>query len=344
MITAKFGGTAVTPRNLHCLKEIIGQKHGCVVVSAIGKESADDVKVTDLLKVYYRGDEKAWQAVECKYKRLALVNGINEDVEKLLFDAKKRSLCNGADYCLSLGEELAAKLVASFLKVPYIEAEKCVVFGKNSLDVKRTFCNLQNSFGGVPMAVMGGFYGGCEGGRKVFSRGGGDVTGSICAVALHSTLYENWTDVNGVCVANPHLVQMPKTISSLSYREMYLLAKNGAQVLHPTAVRIAQRCAISIRVANYLNPCARDTLVSNCPSKEAFLAVTEKPNGKGFLTTLLHRMPLGKVFDILHRALDNNRFNGVDEGIISVLTDKNVVQVQSQQSLLRTLYDAFCTL
>ena len=125
---------------------------------------------------------------------------------------------------------------------------------------------------------------------------------------------------------------------------MDLLAKNGAQVLHPTAVRIAQRCAISIRVANYLNPCARDTLVSNCPSKEAFLAVTEKPNGKGFLTTLLHRMPLGKVFDILHRALDNNRFNGVDEGITSVLTDKNVVQVQSQQSLLRTLYDAFCTL
>lgn len=55
-------------------------------------------------------------------------------------------------------------------------------------------------------------------------------------------------------------------------------------------------------------------------------------------------MPLGKVFDILHRALDNNRFNGVDEGITSVLTDKNVVQVQSQQSLLRTLYDAFCTL
>lgn len=139
MITAKFGGTAVTPRNLHCLKEIVGQKHGCVVVSAIGKESADDVKVTDLLKAYYRGDEKAWQAVECKYKRLALVNGIDEDVEKLLFDAKKRSLCNGADYCLSLGEELAAKLVASFLKVPYIEAEKCIVFGKNSLDVKRTF-------------------------------------------------------------------------------------------------------------------------------------------------------------------------------------------------------------
>ena len=126
--------------------------------------------------------------------------------------------------------------------------------------------------------------------------------------------------------------------------EVYLLAKNGAQVLHPTAVRIAQRCAISIRVANYLNPRARDTLVSNCPPKEAFLAVTEKPNGKGFLTTLLHRMPLGKVFDILHRALDNNRFNGVDEGITSVLTDKNVVQVQSQQSLLRTLYDAFCTL
>ena len=163
-------------------------------------------------------------------------------------------------------------------------------------------------------------------------------------MALHSTLYENWTDVNGVCVANPHFVQMPKTISSLSYREMYLLAKNGAQVLHPTAVRIAQRSAISIRVANYLNPCSRDTLVSNCPSQEAFLAVTEKHNGKGFLTTLLHRMPLGKVFDILHRALDNNRFNGVDEGIISVLTDKNVVQVQSQQSLLRTLYDAFCTL
>ena len=126
----------------------------------------------------------------------------------------------------------------------------------------------------------------------------------------------------------------------------FTVTQTAYRFWHLHKMRICHAHAVDVRpvFVQRAVQCHGANASRNCPSEEAFLAVTEKPNGKGFLTTLLHRMPLGKVFDILHRALGNNRLNGVDEGITSVLTDKNVVQVQSQQSLLRTLYDAFCTL
>lgn len=35
---------------------------------------------------------------------------------------------------------------------------------------------------------------------SVLPRGGSDITGALVAQAIHAKVYENWTDVNGVCV------------------------------------------------------------------------------------------------------------------------------------------------
>ena len=199
MITAKFGGTAITPKNLVYLKKILTPNHKMVVVSAIGKSHPNDIKTTDLLANYYHThDEKTWQTIANRYKALVDANCIDVDVEQLLFDAHSRATKFGLDYCMSLGEELSAKVVAKFLGATYIEAQDVVIFGKRSLNTRLTLARLKNATRGANLAVIGGFYGGFLGTRKTFSRGGSDVTASLCALATNSTLCENWTDANGV--------------------------------------------------------------------------------------------------------------------------------------------------
>lgn len=53
-----------------------------------------------------------------------------------------------------------------------------------------------------------------------FSRSGSDITGSILANGLKADLYENFTDVDAVYSVNPFIVERPKEIKELTYREM----------------------------------------------------------------------------------------------------------------------------
>ena len=174
------------------------------VVSAIGKIHPNDVKTTDLLANYYHTqDDQIWQTIANRYRKLVDVNCVDVDIDKLLHDAKNRAIKFDLDYCMSLGEELSGKVVAKFLGGVYIEAQEVVVFGKRKLNTRQTIARLKNATRGVNLAVIGGFYGRfCET-RKTFSRGGSDVTASLCALATNSTLCENWTDANGVCQGNP---------------------------------------------------------------------------------------------------------------------------------------------
>lgn len=351
MITAKFGGTAVIPQNLHCLKNLVRANCNCVVVSAVGKISPNDTKTTDLLIRHFRGDNSAWSKIEEKYRYLVSVNSVNIDIDRLLFDAKAQSKISLA-HCMSLGEELSAKVVAKFLDATYIEAADCIVFNGKALAHKKSKANLKSRFAGVKLGVIGGFYGSCkQTGRQVFSRGGGDVTGSFCAVALDATLYENWTDVNGVCKADPKLVDCAKTVANLSYNEMYALAKGGAAVLHPDAVKIARKRALPIKVGNYLNPYAPSTLISNCPSKEKFLSVTEKTDKNGnVVATVLHGMSFAEVFSRLKSVLRSTekQFSEMGASVVFVspqvfdcriLPDK--VEIVTSKSILPQLYSAF---
>lgn len=289
MITAKFGGTAITPSNLHFVKRCVSSNHNAVVVSAVGKEHACDVKATDLLKSYgLTRDERFWNAFSDKYRRLVEYNSVDVDVDGLLFEARLRADKNDVAYCMSLGEELSAKIVAKYLSADYIEAEQIVRFGARRLRYDDTVKCIASAFKGVQLAVTGGFYGADVVSRKLFSRGGSDVTGSLCAVATRASLYENWTDSYGVCVANPAKVFDVSTVSSLSYDEMFLLAKAGAEVLHPDAVKPCKTMGIPIKIGNFYNPEGASTLVNNCRSSSPVLSVAERIDSYGnTVTTLL---------------------------------------------------------
>ena len=97
-------------------------------------------------------------------------------------------------------------------------------------------------------AVIPGFYGAKADGEVVtFSRGGSDITGSLVALAVGADLYENWTDVSGFLIADPRIVKNPKSIETITYKELRELSYMGASVLHEDAIsRYARRASRSI--------------------------------------------------------------------------------------------------
>jgi len=340
MITAKFGGSAVTPANLTYVKQCITPSHNCVVVSAVGKEHAYDSKTTDLLKDYYlTRDIKIWNKISDKYRRLVEVNGINIDIDKILYDAQKRALKYNLDYCMSLGEELSAKAVAKFLSAEYIEAEQIIRFGKKNLLYKTTLNNIKQAFDGVDLGVMGGFYGGDKLSRKVFARGGSDITGSLCAAATKSSLYENWTDAYGVCVANPSKAFDVSTVYSLSYDEMFALSYAGAEVLHPDAVEPCRICAIPIKIGNFYNPYGASTLVSNCPSRSKILSVAERQDGSGnTVTTVLNSLSFAEMCRLFYEFFSENALNGSRAVMYDFSIKGNLTEITSDRSIVADLY------
>ncbi len=347
MIVAKFGGTAITPRNLKYVKSIVANGCGAVVVSAIGREFKEDTKATDLLLNYFdSGDETFWQAFADKYRRLATANAIDTDAEALLADAHSRALRFDRAYCASLGEELAARLAAKFLGATYVEAADTVRFdGDGALLRDETYSRLKAAFCSGKRTVMGGFYGGCANGRSTFSRGGGDVSGAIVAAATEAALYENWTDVSGVCVADPVKVHNVATVDGLSYRQMRLLSRAGAEVLHPDAVAPCEERGIPIRIGNFFDPDGASTLVSNCPSFARLLSLAEKKANGIVVTTALHSYPLWQATEIVSRFLRSQtselhfgeNFCPVDPEI-SVRFEDHIILFYSKRPILSDVY------
>ncbi len=349
MIVAKFGGTAVTPQNLIYLRRIVGSSHKIVVVSAVGREFVGDVKVTDMLLAYHASPSDAlWQAIADKYLRLAQVNAIVADVDVLLTDARQRAARFDAPYCASLGEELSARLVAAYLDADYLEAEQVVRFAPDGqLQAQRTLDLLQKSVQSGKLYVMGGFYGGSDRhGRRTFPRGGGDISGALAAAAAGAHLYENWTDANGVCVADPTLVPDVATVDGLSYAQMRLLSQAGAEVLHPDAVLpCCDRC-IPIKIGNFFRPYGPSTLISNCPSQNRLLSLAQKATVDGYVTTLLHSYPQWQILDKIARFLRSrtsqvsffDRSATVDPSF-GISFEAHVVRISSPDSILRPLYD-----
>ena len=220
-----------------------------VVVSAPGKRSKDDVKVTDLLL------EGNVAAAAARFEGIAKELGVGFAFEEL-----KQS---GKDYLASRGEYFSAKIFAAYLGYKFIDAAEVIRFSeKSEFDAAATDKLLKDALKSCKYAVIPGFYGASKSGRVfTFSRGGSDVTGSLIAKAVSASLYENFTDVDGFLAADPRIVQNPRGIEKLSYKELRELAYMGANVLHPESIFPVRRAGIPINIKNTFNPAHPGTLI-----------------------------------------------------------------------------------
>ena len=280
MKVAKFGGSSVAGagqfRKVKAIVESDPERR-IVVISAAGKRDADDHKLTDLL---YLCHAHLNYGVSCRdifhtiQQRLTDIRdelGLKYDVEAEL-SALEKSLSKDSqvDFLVSRGEYFTSRLMAEFLGYTFVDAADCVFFNfDGSIDFEHTYEAIAAASEQYGRIVIPGFYGKVSTGRiKVMTRGGSDITGSLAAVAVNAEVYENWTDVSGILMADPRIVANPEPIKKITYAELRELAFMGATVLHEESVQPVREKGIPLNIRNTNRPQDPGTMIVGSIDRE----------------------------------------------------------------------------
>ncbi len=269
----KFGGSSLADaEQFKKVASIIKaeKERRYIVASAPGKRFAEDTKVTDMLLEAFEcsydaeARENCLNKIEERYNDI--INGLGCDFSlKEDFDSIRNAFKNhpGRDFFASRGEYLNAKILAHYLGYAFVDAGSCILFKENGkLDSKKTYEYVEKALSKYEYAVIPGFYGSMPNGTiKTFSRGGSDITGSIVARAMNADIYENWTDVSGLLMVDPRIVENPKNVQEITYRELRELSYMGATVLHEDAIFPVRKVGIPINIKNTNAPEDSGTMI-----------------------------------------------------------------------------------
>ena len=274
MKVLKFGGTSMADAAQY--RKIADIVHAdsarrVVVVSAAGKRTHDDNKITDLLYLchahlqYGVSYEDIFNKIRERYCTIRDELGLKTDLESE-FDALHQKMESGisCEELVSRGEYFSARLMADFLGYTFIDATRWLYFRYDgTVDQEKSYAALRDILGDG-CAVIPGFYGVMPDGKiRTLTRGGSDITGALAAAALNAEVYENWTDVSGILMADPRIVDHPKTIERATYSELRQLSYSGAQVLHEMTVFPVREKNIPLNIRNTNDPSNPGTLISD---------------------------------------------------------------------------------
>lgn len=271
----KFGGSSLADADkFRQVKNIIDTDSGrrVMVVSAPGKAWAGENKITDLLYLCHAHVKfgvdytPTLKVIQDRYQAIAQGLGVQWDTEAE-FSAIRLGIEQrlGEDWLVSRGEYLCAKLMAAWLGWGFADAHSCVHFNYDrTIDTPKTYAAIAQAFDACDRGmVLPGFYGAGRGGEvQLMSRGGSDITGALAAAALEADMYENWTDVPGLLMADPSIVKAPRPIPRITYNELRELTYMGAKVLHEASVFPVREKNIAINIRSTMEPDAPGTLIS----------------------------------------------------------------------------------
>ena len=335
----KFGGSSLADANqFRKVGDIIksDKERKYVVPSAPGKRFSDDIKVTDMLYKCY--DEVCGGADPLAsflpiaerfngiISDLGLTISLDREYEEIMTNFKKKA---GKDYAASRGEYLNGIILANYLGYEFIDAAKGIFFGPNGeFDADLTDATLASILEGYDRAVIPGFYGANPDGTiRTFSRGGSDFTGSVVARAIKASLYENWTDVPGFAVADPRIVENPKFIDVITYRELRELSYMGATVLHQDAIFPVRNASIPINIKNTNDPSAKGTMiVPEAPEGKNEHIITGIAGKKNFSAICIEKDEMNSEIGFLRRVLTLMESEGISfEHIPTGIDTMNIV-------------------
>jgi aspartate kinase len=258
----KFGGSSLADAGQIAKVATIIQSDPArryVVPSAPGKRDDDDQKITDLLYLCHASAqqrvsfEETFGIISGRYRQISSELSIDFDIDPHL-DKAQADIANGAsaDYTASRGEYLNGMIIAKLLDYAFIDPVEVIHFGPNGrFDAEQTQTAMQARLAKHERAVVPGFFGSMpDGSVKTFSRGGSDITGAIVARGIGADVYENWTDVSGLLMTDPRIVDSPKPIDVVTYSELRELSYMGASVLHDEAIFPVRQAGIPVNIRN----------------------------------------------------------------------------------------------
>ena len=351
-VVVKFGGSSLaSAEQFQKVGDIIRADEGrrYVIPSAPGKRFSDDTKVTDMLYGCY---DAALEGEDFDERLLAIRERYNEIIQGLGLDLsldgefeiireqfKEKA---GKSYAASRGEFLNGIIMAAYLGYEFIDAAEVVCFdGEGNFLADETDEALKERLADVERAVIPGFYGArVDGTVQTFSRGGSDITGSIVAKAVGADIYENWTDVSGVLVADPRIINNPEVITTITYRELRELSYMGATVLHEDAIFPVRQKGIPINIKNTNAPEDPGTMIVAHTCIQPKYTITGIAGTKDFVAVNINKDMMHSEVGFCKRVLEVFEENGVPfehvpTGIdtMSVFVQQEAFQKKEQQIL-----------
>ena len=319
----KFGGSSLaSAEQFEKVGKIIrsDKERRYVVPSAPGKRFSEDIKVTDMLYGCYALAEegkdfsKELEAIKERY------NGIIEGLKlKLSLDDKFEEIKKqfaakaGKDYAASRGEFLNGIIMANYLGYEFLDAAEVVFFNeKGEFDAAKTDAVLSERLQTMSNVVVPGFYGSNpDGSVRTFSRGGSDITGSIVAKAAKVDVYENWTDVSGILIADPRIIKDPVGIEVITYKELRELAYMGFNVLHEDAIFPVRQMGIPINIRNTNAPMDEGTWIVGSTCQKSKYTVTGIAGKKGFCSINIEKDMMNSEIGFGRKVLQAFEENGI---------------------------------
>ncbi|MFC6040843.1 aspartate kinase [Paenisporosarcina macmurdoensis] len=329
MKVCKFGGTSVA--SAQQIKKVAAilkadPSRKIVVVSAPGKRFDDDVKVTDMLirlsqaALCNEDVEGYLSEVLDRYAQIAIGLDLGQAILDIIeLDLRNRLESDKGnpglffDQLKASGEDNLAKLVAVYLTSIGLHAEYI-----NPKDAGLLVTDFSQRVQALPesnnrlsalkdkatITVFPGFFGYTSKGElRTFERGGSDITGSILAAAVKAELYENFTDVDCVFVANPRIIENPEEIHKMTYREMRELSYAGFAVLHDEALMPAFKESVPVCIKNTNNPLAPGTMIV-AEREHSFRPVTGISADSGFSTLFVSKYLMNREIGFGRKLLE----------------------------------------
>lgn len=354
----KFGGSSLaSAEQFKKVGDIIRKdpSRRYVVPSAPGKRFSDDTKVTDMLYSCYAAAVKEKKFTELldkiKERYQEIINGLgldfslDEDFDIIRVNFSKKI---GRDYAASRGEYLNGKVMAAYLGFEFVDAAEVIRFNEDgTFNDALTNELLSGRLADMENAVIPGFYGAKEDGTVVtFSRGGSDVSGSLVALAVNADLYENWTDVSGFLIADPRIVKKPKSIETITYKELRELSYMGASVLHEDAIFPVRKAGIPINIKNTNAPQDKGTLIVEGTCRQSKYTITGIAGTDGFVAITIEKAMMNSEIGFCRKVLQVFEENNVSiehmpSGIdtMTIFVHKDVFE-EKEQKILAEIHKA----
>jgi len=347
----KFGGSSVAGADqFRKVRDIIlsDPSRRVVVISAAGKRDPRDHKLTDLLYLchahltYGFPADDILSAIRARFASIRDDLGLTWRVEDD-FDAFASTLSRdtSVDELVSRGEYFTSRLMAEYLGYTFVDAVDCVFFNyEGQFDREKTDPAIRAALEQYGRIVIPGFYGRSPTGKiKVMSRGGSDISGALAAAAVDADVYENWTDVSGILMADPKIVADPKPIAKITFAELRELASMGASVLHEGSILPVKEKGIPLNIRNTNCPEDPGTVIVENAGEEAEQdrPITGIAGRRNFTVLTIRKRGMTSSFDLREVLEITDRYRAAVEHITLGLDSFALVIASS--ALESSLYD-----
>ena len=300
MKVLKFGGTSVGSVNgILSVKKIVEAQNEPVIVVVSALSGITD-QLYNIAKLACDGDNTYLDKYEQMLSRhVEVIEGvISTDKKEIVLSlvqsqfADMSNIFRGIylikdistkiiDTIVSYGESVSSIIVThailgavhfdskSFIKTENQFDKHIVDFDKTNKLIRETFVNISQ------ISVCGGFISTDSNTNFItnLGRGGSDYTAAIIASALHASILEIWSDVDGFMTADPRIINNAYVIEKLSFIEAMELCNFGAKVIYPPTIFPVFHHNIPVKIKNTFNPEAEGTYISREKTDEVGKAI-----------------------------------------------------------------------